>query len=93
MYLIVYYCMYGILYCIPSSYPLSGDKQVIFPTSQYIKNAIQSVTTLTHPSMQESEMYPTISNNVISAWLQKITEVITAIFQVSVGVQRVFDLP
>lgn len=66
---------------------------MIFPTSQYIKNVIQSLTTLIHPSMQESEMYPTISNNLVSAWLQKITQVVTAIFQVSVGVQRVFDLP
>lgn len=59
----------------------------------YTKNAIHPVTPFTHPYVQELEMYSTVSYNLISAWLKKITQVITAIFQVSIGVQRVYDLP
>lgn len=58
-----------------------------------MKNIVHSGTLFTHPSLQESEMYHTVSNNLISTLLQKITEVITAIFQFGVGIQGGYDLP
>lgn len=58
-----------------------------------MKNIVHSGTLFTQPSLQESEMYHTVSNNLISTLLQKITEVITAIFQFSVGIQGGYDLP
>lgn len=59
----------------------------------YILKVIPLLIPFTHPLVKKSEMYPAISFNLTSAWLWKTAQVTIAILHVSIGVQRVYDLP
>jgi len=83
--------MQPLLISLPHS--VTGDNLLFSITFVPMKNIVHSGTPSTHPSLQEPETYHTFSNNLISTLLQKSTEVITAIFQFSVGIQRGYDLP